>query len=199
TAVGGSKNANSYYQLAQVDLAIEKYDEALRYAAISSSSRHWEGNILHRLGDIYTQRVDWRQAIKAYQRIKRADPEDERARSYLFDLYAKTGQRNEALQELDELVELHKARRQPRQALSALEGAASARPQDLALRVRLARMYLDMRMKEEAIAELDAVGELQLKANKTQDAIHTIQAIIRLGPENSEGYQQLLAQLKAQH
>jgi tetratricopeptide (TPR) repeat protein len=188
--------ANTYYQLAQVDLAIEKYDEALRYTAISGSSRHWEGNILHRLGDIHMQRVDWRQAIKVYQRIKRANADDEKARAYLIDLYFKTGQQDQAIRELDELTGFFKAKRQPRKALSILESIVRSRSQDPTLHLRLARAYLDARRKKEAIAELDAVGELQLEAGKTQDAIHTIQAIIRLGPENIEGYQQLLAQLR---
>jgi hypothetical protein len=55
-----------------------------------------------------------------------------------------------------------------------------------------------MKMKKEAIAELDAIGNLQLEAGQTQAAIRTIQAIIRLGPDNVRGYQQLLAQLRAQ-
>jgi hypothetical protein len=64
--------------------------------------------------------------------------------------------------------------------------------------MRLARTYLSMRMKKEAIAELDTIGELQLESGMTQEAIRTIQAIIRLSPENVQGYRHLLAQLKAQ-
>jgi hypothetical protein len=54
-----------------------------------------------------------------------------------------------------------------------------------------------MKMIKEAIAELDTIGELQLEAGMTQEAIRTIQAIIRLNPENVQGYRHLLAQLKA--
>jgi hypothetical protein len=53
-------------------------------------------------------------------------------------------------------------------------------------------------MKQEAITELDTIGEMQLNAGKTQEAIRTIQAIIRLGPQQEQGYLQLLAQLQNQ-
>lgn len=190
--------ADSYYQLAQVNRALEQYTEALKYAPQSDPSRHWEVNVLHRIGDIYVQRVNWRQAIKAYQRIKRVDGEDEKARSYLVDLYFKIGERDQALHELDELLEFHKTRQEARKTLSVLQDAVRSRPEELGLHMRLAKLCIDLHMKKEAIAELDTVGELQLNAGMTQEAIRTVQAIIRLSPEKVEGYQQLLAQLKTQ-
>jgi tetratricopeptide (TPR) repeat protein len=179
-----------------VNRAIEKYTEALKYATQGDPARHWEVNVLHRIGDIYMQRVNWRQAMRAYQRIKRIDEQDEKARLSLVDLYFKTEQRDEALRELDELIEFYGSRRQPRQVLSLLQDAVRSRPDELALHMRLAKLYIDTQMKEEAIAELDTVGEMQLNAGMTREAIRTIQAIIRLGPGNVHGYQQLLAQLK---
>jgi tetratricopeptide (TPR) repeat protein len=190
--------ADAYYQLAQVDQAIEKLDEALSYVGQSDPARHWQSNILHRIGDIHIQRLDWRQAIRGYRRIKRSDPEDSKARSYLVDLYFKSGQREDALKELDELIELYKARRQPQELLSALQEIVRARPDEIGLHMRLAKIYLDLRRRREAIAELDTVGELQLGLGMRQEAVRTVQAIIRLGPENVEGYRQLLAQLRDQ-
>jgi tetratricopeptide (TPR) repeat protein len=187
--------ADSYYQLAQVNRAIEKYTEALRYAAQGDPSRHWEVNVLHRIGDICMQRLDWRQAIRAYRRVKRADAEDEKARTYLVDLYFKTGQRDNAMRELDELMAFFKTRREPRKLLSSLQDIVRSRPDELGLHMRLAKLYLDMQMKDEAIAELDSVGELQLRSGMTQEALRTIQAIIRLGPDNVDGYRQLLTEL----
>jgi tetratricopeptide (TPR) repeat protein len=189
--------ADSYYQLAQVDQAIEKLDEALVHAGQGDPDRRWQSNILHRIGDINTQRLDWRQAIRAYRRIKRVDPQDTKARSCLVDLYFKSGQRDAAFKELDALIDLHKDLNQAQALLSTLQEAVEARPDELGLRMRLAKMYLDLRCREDAIAELDAIGELQLKMGLSQEAMRTIRAIIRLGPENVEGYRQLLAQLRA--
>jgi tetratricopeptide (TPR) repeat protein len=188
--------ADSYYQLAQVNRAIEKYSEALKYAAKGDPARHWEVNVLHRIGDIYMQRLDWQQAIRAYRRIRRIDDQDSKARLYLVDLCFKTGQPEQALSELEDLIEFYKAERQPQRLLSAVQDIVRSHPDELALHMRLARLYVSMRMKKEAIAELDTVGEIQLRTGMTQEAIRTIQAIIRLGPDNVQGYHQLLAQIK---
>ena len=42
------------------------------------------------------------------------------------------------------------------------------------------------------------LGKTPFGLRMTKEAIRTIQAIIRLGPDNVRGYEQLLAQLKAQ-
>ncbi len=190
--------ADAYYQLAQIDLAVQKYNEALDYAGLGSPTRHWEANILHRVGDIYMQRVDWRQAIRTYQRLKHMDAQDDKARTYLVDLYFKLGQQERAIDELDHLVELYKSRKDPQKMLKTLENLTRERPEEIALHMRLAKAYLDMQMKAKAIASLDTVGEMQLESGMTEDAIRTIQAILRLGPDNVQGYRQLLTQLKAQ-
>jgi tetratricopeptide (TPR) repeat protein len=190
--------ADVYYQLAQVDLALTKLDDALTYVNQGDPVHRWQSKVLHRVGDIHAQRLDWRQAIRAYRRIKNIDVQDTKARSALVDLYFKSGQRDQALVELDELLDLHEQRGQPAQLVGTLQDVLRSRPDDLDLHMRLARVYHDQGRKEEAISELDAVGELQLGMGMTQAAQRTIQAIIRLGPDNVDGYRQLLAQLQDQ-
>lgn len=189
--------ADAYYQLAQVDKALDKYREALSNAGLASPGRQWEVNILHRIGDIHTQRLDWQRAVSAYQQIKRIDPLEYRARVYLVDLYIKLGRSEQALDELEELPAAFQGRRPPAGMIEAIEHLSRTHPTHLPLHIRLARAYLDLRLKGKAIDELDKVGEIQLEAGKTKEAIRTIQAIIRLGPDQVEGYQQLLSQLKA--
>jgi tetratricopeptide (TPR) repeat protein len=190
--------ADAYYQLAQVDKALATYQEALGNVGLASPDRQWEVNILHRIGDIHTQRVDWQRALSAYQRIKRIDPLEYRARVYLVDLSLKLGRSEQALGELEELSAAFKDQRLPPGLVEALGHLSKAHPAHLRLHIRLARTYLDLRLKEEAIAALDTVGEIELEAGKTENAIRTIQAIIRLGPSSVEGYEHLLSQLKAE-
>jgi tetratricopeptide (TPR) repeat protein len=181
-----------------VDRALAKLDEALTYANQGDPVHHWPSQVLHRAGDIHAQRLDWRQAIRAYRRIKNGNARDTRARSALIDLYFKSGQRDQALDELDELLELHKARGNVSQGVDTIQDALRSRPDELGLHMRLARLYVDLGKNKEAIAELDTIGELQLGMGQTKAAQSTIQAIIRLRPDNVEGYQQLLAQLQNQ-
>jgi tetratricopeptide (TPR) repeat protein len=189
--------ADAYYQLAQVDKALDKYQEALDNARLATPDRQWEVNILHRIGDIHTQRLDWQRAVSAYQQIKKVDPLEYRARAYLVDLNLKLGRSEQALNELEELAAAFQGRRPPPGMIEAIDHLSKAHPTHLPLHIRLAKAYLDLRLKENAIGELDKVGEIQLEAGKTKEAIRTIQAIVRLGPDQVDGYRQLLSQLKA--
>jgi tetratricopeptide (TPR) repeat protein len=184
--------ANDYYQLAQIDKALEKYEEALHLASRASNGRTWKVQILHKIGDINLQRVDWRKATAAYEEIKALSPDDEQVRMYLFDLYQKQGQINKAMAELKELVEYYETKNQPQKALSILKDAVQLRPQEMPLRALLARVYAQQGMKREAIAELDALGEMQLEAGLRDEAVQTVKQIIALNPANVEAYRQLL-------
>ncbi len=188
--------ADDYYQLAQIDKALEKYNEALYLASRASNERTWKVQILHKIGDINMQRVDWRRATAAYEEIKALSPDDEQVRTYLFDLYQKQGQMNKALAELEELVKYYQAKSQPQKALSILKEAIQLRPQEMSLRALLAQVYAQQGMKREAIAELDALGEMQLEAGLRDEAVQTVKQIIALEPANVEAYRQLLDHIR---
>jgi tetratricopeptide (TPR) repeat protein len=152
--------------------------------------------ILHKIGDISMQRVDWRKATAAYERIKALSPDDEQVRTYLFDLYQKQGQTKKALAELEELVEYYEAKKQSQKALNILKDAIQLRPQEMTLKALLARVYVQQGMKSEAVAELDALGEMQLEAGLRDEAVQTVQQIIALEPANVEAYRQLLDHIR---
>jgi tetratricopeptide (TPR) repeat protein len=188
--------ADVHYQLAQVDQALEKYNEALRLTHDSANDTGWRVDILHRMGDIYNQRVDWAQATAAYEAIVALTPDDERAQLALTDLYYKQGEKEKALQSLDRLLGVYQSSGDTLKVLTVLQEAVHARPEEMGLRARLAAAYARQRMVKEAIAEYDALGEMQLEAGLREDAARTIQTIISLGPDDPEGYSGLYAQIK---
>lgn len=79
--------------------------------------------------------------------------------------------------------------------MELLKELASFYPDNLQLRQRLAIAYAQNNMKQQAIAEYDALGEMQLEKGFRDQAIQTIQAIINLGPDDIEGYRRLLGQI----
>jgi tetratricopeptide (TPR) repeat protein len=189
--------ADAYYQLAQVNKALEKYNEALHLAPRGSPEREWQVPVLHRIGDIEMQRLNWRQAIRVYDQIKRISPQDEKARIYLVDLYFKLKERKQALAEMDELIALYQEQGKPEKVLAALENAIALRPDELSLQQRLAQAHIQQGNKTEAIAVLDALGKKQLEAGLKSQAMQTIQAIISMKPPNPEAYRKLLARISA--
>lgn len=136
------------------------------------------------------QRASWREALVDHEELRLLTPDDEEAWRALVDLYFRLGRRKEALEEIDTFVQKRKEK-----AIPALQDMIRERPQDMGLRQRLGEAYLSVGMKEEAIAELDALGELQLEAGLEEEAQETIQRIISLGPEDMEAYRQLLERL----
>ncbi|MBN1641581.1 MAG: tetratricopeptide repeat protein [Anaerolineae bacterium] len=189
--------ADAYYQLAQINKALETYEEALSVASRGSPDRQWETNILYRIGDIHVQRVDWAQAVRAYRRIVGIDAAQDRARVQMIDLYYKLRNPDQALRELEELIAVSQAREQPRQQARVLVDVAKAVPSQLSLHIRLAKAFLGLHMKAEALTELDTVSQLQLQAGQTGEAARTIRAILRLAPADPHEYERRLAEIAA--
>lgn len=190
--------ADAYYQLAQLDKALETYREALKLAPRAAQAKRWQTRLLHRMGDIHLQRVEWRRALQVYSQVKALAPEDERARFCLVDLCLKMRQVPQAVQELDELLALFRQRGEPDKERSLLEELASQWPELIPLRSRLAQVYLAQGDTRKAVAELDNLGELQLRAGQKRQAAETIRLLISLAPEEAEGYRRLLEQIQGQ-
>jgi len=189
--------AEAYYQLAQTDKMLETYQEALALAARGSGARNWPLVILKGMADVYMQRLDWNRAANVYQEIKRLEADGDSTQLTLIDLYYRSGQRRRAEAELDELVDRCRQQGRLAEALQALRGLVESYPAEAGVSGRLARLLFESGQKEEAVAELDRLGEQQLEQGRLQDAIATVRQIIALNPQNLSAYQQLLRQLES--
>lgn len=67
----------------------------------------------------------------------------------------------------------------------------------LILRRALADHYMQARQTDNAIAQLDAIGEILVEEGKKEDAIEIIQQILLLNPPNANDYRTLIQQLQA--
>ncbi|MGC9336058.1 MAG: tetratricopeptide repeat protein, partial [Anaerolineae bacterium] len=187
--------ADTYYQLAQVDKALEKYVEALRLVPRASDEQDRRVRLLRKMADIQMRRANWREATVLYRQLVNVAPDDERGRLQLIDLYYKLGRPKEADRATVQMIEYYRSRYGMERTIALLQEAVHLQPQQMALRARLARAYIDAGMRSEAIQELDALGELQLDAGLRQQAMATVRFIISLKPDNVESYRRLLAQL----
>jgi tetratricopeptide (TPR) repeat protein len=187
--------AESYYNLAQMDRAREIYQEALKLAPRSAPGQRWMVRVLHKIGDIDMQRVDWKRAVGIYEQIRKVAPDDERARLTLMELYHRLGRPDLAITELDALVKTYCERGETKRVFTILEDAVEERPDDIPLRTRLAQVHLDAGNVDQALLHLDKLGDLQMNAGRADDAKATIRAIIALNPPNVEAYKQLLTQI----
>ena len=187
--------ADTYYQLAQLDKTREKYQEAMNYVPRAKDSQHWAQQILHKMGDIDMQRIDWRSAIQDYEQIKAIVPGDEKARLTLVELRFRIGESARAIKELDELLMHYSTTGRTLKIIPVLEDQTNNRPNEMGLRMRLARAYLGAGQTSRAIEQFDALGDLQLQAGLNKEAAATIRGIIALNPPNVAQYHQVLAQI----
>jgi tetratricopeptide (TPR) repeat protein len=187
--------ADTCYQLAQLDKTREKYQEAMTYVPRAKDSQRWAQQILHKIGDIDLQRIDWRSAIQDFEQIKAIVPGDEKARLTLVELRFRTAESARAIKELDELLTQYSTTGRTLKIIPVLEDQTNNRPNEMGLRMRLARAYLGAGQTAQAIEQFDALGDLQLQAGLYKESAATIRGIIALNPPNVAQYRRILAQI----
>lgn len=188
--------ADLYRQMAEIDNARIALQEALALTQRSAVDREWRIRLLNRIGDIDLSHLDWREALRIFEEVCELDPDNETARLQVIDLNLRLGQENEAGQALDRQLEHLVQSDQSKEALSLIEDLAREYPGKQILHSRLARAYRAAGRKADAIAQYDALGEIQLDAGQTTEAARTIETIISLDPPNIEGYQELLRNIQ---
>ena len=188
--------ADLFKQMAQLDSARETLLAALMLSQRGRIDPKWAIQILEMMGDIDLSRLDVRQALEDYEQICDLDPENEPARAHVIDLNLRLGQEKQAAEALDiHLDQLVKAGR-GQDALTMIEDLAREYPGKQALHSRLAEAYRAAGRQADAIAQYDALGEIQLDAGQVQEAIQTIQIIIDLEPPNIEDYEELIRNIQ---
>ncbi|TFH37295.1 MAG: tetratricopeptide repeat protein [Anaerolineales bacterium] len=188
--------AELYRQMAEIETARKTLNDAYQLCQRSNVSREVVIRILDRMGDIDLSRLDWREALHNFERICELDPSNEKSRSNLIDLNFRLGQETEAANALDTHLENLVNAGQAQEALTMLEDLAREYPGKQALHSRLAEAYRAAGRIADSIAQYDALGEIQLDAGQRQEAIQTIETIIKLDPPNIEGYHELLHNLR---
>jgi tetratricopeptide (TPR) repeat protein len=187
--------ADTYHQLGNFDMARDIFNEAEKLANRINATPERIVGIKHRVADIDQMRLDMRKAQKTYEEIIQVVPTDERAYRMLIDIHYRQANQVEAIRKLDQLLGIFARSKQVNKITQLLEELVTMYPNDTWLRSRLAAIYRQMGRKEEAIKQLDALGELQLEAGLHQDAINTIRQIVALGPPGLDDYKRLLSQL----
>lgn len=186
----------SCYRLARLDSALQMYEQALVLADKAEAPAEWQVRILHRVADLQMQRVHWKESAQTYEQILALSPQDEQAIFRLIELRHRLGQEKLALKELDALIVRCGKSGELGALIRILKELVASNPQDISIRSRLSRIYIELGMIAEAVAELDTLGELQLEAGRKREAMETLRTIIALEPAQKEGYTQLLSELE---
>jgi len=188
--------AETYYRLAELDLARKTYATALRQAQQSNNNRSWSLQILRRMADIDVQRLDWRQALRVYEQIRTLQPDDLDSRKQIIELNLRLNQMAQAEAELDNYLNYLEGLGRRAEAIDLLESLVEDSPSQPMLRSHLAEEYRRTGRVQDAIEQLDALGELLLDAGDKAGAIRALQTIIALNPPNVADFKAALEQLQ---
>jgi len=151
------------------------------------------------MADIDLQRLDWRRAVRVFEQIRTLRPDDEEVRARLVDLNLRLGRKEQAFSELENYVSYLAGSGKNEDAVKFIESVIEEHPDTIELRRFLADAYIRIGKNEEAIAELDAVGESLLEVGDKDGALEAIAKIISLSPPNVEEYQRLLAKIQQEY
>ncbi len=188
--------ADTYYRLAELDMARKTYTTALRVIQQANADRNWNIHILQRMADIDMQRLDWKQAIRVYEQIRTLRPDDEGMRKNLIELSLRMGQTAQANAEIDSYLTYLQTHGHIEQGIKFVEELLVERPDDIVLRRALAGLYQQAGRVEDAVAQLDSLAESMLNAGQKEEAMVVINQILLIGPPNAEQYRRLLMQLQ---
>ncbi len=187
--------ANTYQQLGNFDQSRETFVSAEKLGRRNTAPPEKIVQIKHHIAEIDQMKLDTRKAMKTYEEITELMPGDERAQKTLVELYYAQGNQMDALKRLDVLLGIYAKNKQVNRITQLLEELVKRYPNDSGVRQRMATIYRRLGRKKDAIAQLDAIGELQLEAGAHADAVKTIKQIIEIGPDDVTAYKQLLTQL----
>jgi tetratricopeptide (TPR) repeat protein len=189
------KLADVHYRLAQLDVARNTYEDALRLAQQTKADPTWSHRILKHMADIDLQRLDWRQALRVYEQLRTLTPDDIGTRTHLIDLNVRLGQETQAAAELDNYLSFLAGQAREKEAFSFLEQLVEENADMVFARRRLAEFYQQSSRVEEAIAHWDKVAEMMVAQGKNEAAKEAIRAILVLKPPNADQYRKALQQL----
>ena len=189
--------ADIYYRLAELDMARKTYTTALRLAQQGGANRAWSVKLLQRMADIDMQHLDWRQALRVFEQLRTLEPDDISTRKNLIDLNIRLNQVPQASDELENLLAHLESVGRRSEAIPFLEEMINEVPQQTILSHALANEYRRAGRTNDALNQLDTLGEKLLNAGDRDGAIQAIEAIIAMNPPNEASYKILLAKIKS--
>ncbi len=187
--------ADIYYRLAELDMARKTYTTALRLVQQANADHAWNVHILQRMADIDMQHLDWKQALRVYEQIRTLQPNDQATRKQLVELYLRMGQQPRAMAELEGFMSYLDSNGKAADSIPFLEDLVKDHEDELLFRRLLADRLNRLGRQDEAISQLDALGESLLQSGRKKEAVEVINQILLMNPPNVEDYRQLLAQI----
>ncbi len=187
--------AEGFYQLAQVDRAVEKLNEALRIAPRATPSAEWGLKIQRRLADIHTQRLDGRRAVAALEGIYQARPLEVETIQQLTTLYFRLGAEERALTVIEDTANRLTETEGQIAAYHYLQHEVTQQAHNPNLIKLYGTFQVEWGEKEGAARTWERAVELLVRKGEKAQAGALLRRIIALRPPNEHRYRAMLEHL----
>ena len=187
--------AEVFFPLAELDSARAAYTKALTLANSIPEADNTRMKLLQRLADLDIQRLDWESAILTYTEVTELSPGNKKASVSIVDLNYRLGKKPAAKQEIDRYLSLFDPEENKQLLEEYLTSLKTEIPKEVFVVRYMVEFYKGLGLIEQAISELDGLGDMLLESGKKEEAVTVIQEIVSLDPPNIEAYQKLLSQL----
>lgn len=187
--------AEGFYQLAQVDRAVEKLNEALRIAPRANPDAEWGLKIQRRLADIHTQRLDGRRAIAALEGIYLARPLELETVQQLTSLYFRLGAEERALTVIEDTVNRLMATEGQIAAFRYLQHEATQQAANPNVIKLFGMFQADWGENDAAARSWEKAVELYVRKGDKAQAAALLRRIIALRTANETRYRAMLEHL----
>jgi pentatricopeptide repeat protein len=183
--------AEVYYNLADLALARQSYQQALDLARRSRSEQSLVVHILYQMADIDLQSLDWREALRHFDQIRQLQPDDEQAREALVELNIRLDKPADADRELVDFIRVVESKRGADQVVEELESLSIEYPEQLFLRKHLAEAHQRTGRRARAMEVYNVLLAGYLKAGEKDEARQVLENLILLDPGRKDHYLEL--------
>jgi|GEM_PF-737222 len=183
---------------------IELYEKILTLDALNSEVRQNLARLYQKQGDIekatthyiqlgrqYEDVNEPEQALSVYKHVRKIYPENEESRNRIAEIFLAAGKRDEARQELRELVDIQMKGNKFENAERYLLRMKEIDPDDVKVGEELAHLYEKKVDIDSAISEYSHVIDIYVRKEDYQKAIHTLQYAKALSPDNTALHERL--------
>jgi tetratricopeptide (TPR) repeat protein len=193
------QTAEKYVLQGKIPAAIEEYQKILRRDPKDLMTLNTVGDLYVRLGkmdeavkcfyELAEKSIEAGfvpRAIAVYKRITKIDQEALPALTRLGELYSMQGLMRDARTHYLQTVDIHMRRREPGKAREIFEKVLMLDMENPRLQRRMAELYAETGKKPEAVATFLSAAERFIDTQETAEASTTLDALLKLDPENTE-------------
>lgn len=191
------KNAEKFIKEGKLDKAIEEYRKIVEENPTDWATINLVGDLCIKVGklkegvsqfikvaDYYRAQGFYDKAIAAYNRVYKLDPANKEIAMILADLYEKRGLVSQARALYLEIAEKFMVGGRTKEALEIYKRVVELDKGNIKTRTLLVELYKKEKMIDEAVEELNAIGESLIKAGSIKEAIDYFNKAYELKPND---------------